>query len=77
MDQDEVIAQGYMDGTFAAEIEHFLFLRLHPLNTIEEIEALKELIYKQMMDMFNLAQARGENELVFSAISPSIEGSEG
>jgi len=60
MDKDKVIAQGYMDGTFATEIEHFLFLRLHPLNTVEEIEVLKEFIHKQMMNLFNRAQARAD-----------------
>jgi len=50
----------YMDGTIAKEIEHLLVMRLHHLNTILEIELLKQKIHQMMMDNYNYGKARNE-----------------
>lgn len=44
MDEHDPIAQQFSDGTVAREIEHMLCMYLHGLNTINEIEELKDRI---------------------------------
>ncbi len=48
----------YTDGTLACEIEHFLVMWLHELNTVGEIEQLKERIHQMMTDTFGNGEGR-------------------
>lgn len=52
----------YMDGTIAQEVEHLLVMRLHPLNTIQEIETLKYRIHQMMQQFYEKGQDRTIND---------------
>lgn len=52
----------YTDGTIAKEIEHMLVMRLHPLNTIQEVDTLKSRIHHMMMDTYSKGQERDKTE---------------
>lgn len=49
---EETVGHMYDDGRLAKEIEHLLVTRLHTLNTVGEIETLKEKIYILMLEMY-------------------------
>ena len=58
----DAISEMYMDGRLAKEIEHILVLRLHTLNTIEEIEWLKSRIHGLMENTYNKGLDRVDAE---------------
>ena len=60
----DVNANLYMDGTIALEIEHLLLMRLHGLNTVDDVEALKNKIHQLMMDMYNKGQEEARSAKV-------------
>lgn len=59
MDEDTIEAL-YEDGTVAKEIEHLLIMRLHRLNTIEEVESVKARISLMMCEMYYVGKEREE-----------------
>ena len=56
------IAERYMDGSLAKDIEHMLFCNLHWLNTIGETEEVKHRIHNLMLDLFNKGQDRNKKQ---------------
>lgn len=61
MDEDTIEAL-YEDGTVAKEIEHLLIMRLHRLNTIEEVESVKARISLMMCELYYDGKAREEKK---------------
>lgn len=50
----------YDDGRLEKEIEHLLVTRLHILNTVGEVETLKEKIFTLMLEMYKQGLFRDE-----------------
>lgn len=61
MDED-TIEELYEDGTVAKEIEHLLIMRLHRLNTVQEVEDLKARISLIMCKMYYVGKKREKKE---------------
>ena len=58
MDENDSSERDYTNGVVALEIEHLLAIRLHPLNTLKELESLKERIHGIMSETFSDGRAR-------------------
>lgn len=59
---EDAVEALYEDGTVAKEIEHLLIMRLHRLNTIEEVESVKARISLMMCEMFYVGKDREEKK---------------
>lgn len=60
MENEDAVGQMYDDGRLAKEIEHLLVTRLHTLNTVGEVETLKDKIFTLMLEMYKQGFFRDE-----------------